>query len=66
LENIKEVYPSNVSTVAESDTLLTNVPIPSRRIMMMKKPTTRKTNTRRNFIRKRKTSTPKKTSTLQT
>ena len=41
-------------------------PISSSRIMMMKNPTTRKTNTRRNFIRKRKTSTPKKTSSLQT
>jgi hypothetical protein len=65
LENIKENYLSNVSTVVELGTLLTNVPIPSRR-KMMKKFTTRKTNTRRNFIRKIKTSTPKKTTTLQT
>jgi hypothetical protein len=66
LENIKESHPSNVSTVVKSIALLTNVPIPSRRIMMTNKPTTRKTNTRRNFIIKRKTSTPKKTSSLQT
>jgi hypothetical protein len=51
----------------ELDTLLTNFHIPSRRIMMMKKPTIRKTikgiktNTRRNVIRKWKNSTPKKT-----
>jgi hypothetical protein len=64
LENIKESYPSNV-TVAESDTLLTNLPIPRRRLMMMKNPTTRKTNTRSNFIIKTKTSTPKKTSSLE-
>jgi hypothetical protein len=63
LENIKLSYLSNVSSVAELDTLLTNVPIPSRR-KMMNKFTTRKTNTRRNFIRKRKTYTLKKTSTL--
>jgi hypothetical protein len=66
LEDIKEIYPSNVSIVEESNTLLTNVPIPSRRIMMMKKPTTRKNNTRINFIRKIKTSTPKKKSSLHT
>jgi hypothetical protein len=66
LEIIKESYPSNVSNVEESNTLITNVPIQSRRIVMMKKITMRKTNTRRNFIRKRKTSTPKKTSALQT
>jgi hypothetical protein len=65
MENIKESYPSNVSTVAELDTLLTNVPIPRRR-KMMKKFTTRKTNTRRNSIRKIKTYTLKKTSALQT
>jgi hypothetical protein len=65
LENIKENYLSNVSTAEELDTLLTNVPIPSRR-KMMKKFTARKTNTRRNFIRKRKTSTLKKTSILHT
>jgi hypothetical protein len=65
LENIKENYLSKVSTVAELDTFLTNVPIPSRR-KMMKKFTTKKTNTRRNFIIKRKTYTPKKTTTLQT
>jgi hypothetical protein len=64
LENIKENYLSNSSTVAILDTFLTNVPIPSRMIMMMKEPTTKKTNTRRNFIIKRKTSTLKKTSNL--
>jgi hypothetical protein len=65
LENIKESYLSNVSTMEKLDTLLTNVPIPYKR-KMMKKFTTRKTNTRRNFIRKRKTSTLKKISTLHT
>jgi hypothetical protein len=65
LENIKDNYLSNVSTMEELDTLLTNVSIPSRR-KMMKKFTTRKTNRKRNLIRKIKTSTPKKTTTLQT
>jgi hypothetical protein len=48
------------------ETLITNVPIPSGRIMMMKNPTTRKTIKRinpntKNYTRKRRTFTPKKT-----
>jgi hypothetical protein len=53
LENINESYLSNVLTMEEYDTFPTNVPIPYRR-KMMKKFTTKKTNTRRNFIRKKK------------
>jgi hypothetical protein len=65
LENIKESYPSNVSTVEESNTLLINFPILRRRKVMMKelskikrraKPKIKGISTRR-----RKLSLPKKT-----
>jgi hypothetical protein len=58
--------------VEKLDIFPPNVPIPSRRIVMMKIPTTikklrrEKMETRRNFTRKRKTFTPKKTIVLQT
>jgi hypothetical protein len=60
LENTKGSYLSNASTVEKLDTLLPNVLIPRKNIVMMKKLTTRKNikrvnpNTKRNSIRKKK------------
>jgi hypothetical protein len=59
LENTKGSYLSNASTMEKLDTLLPNVPIPRKRIVMMKNFTFRKNikrvnpNTKRNYIRKK-------------
>jgi hypothetical protein len=67
LENKKGSYLSNASTMETLDTLLPNILIPRKRIVMMKKLTIKKNikrvnpNTKRNSIRKRKTFILKKT-----
>ena len=59
LANTKGSYLSNASIVEKLDTLLPNVLIPRKKIVMMKKLTIRKNikrvnpNTKRNFVRKR-------------
>ena len=60
LKNTKGSYLSNASTMEKLDTLLPNVLIPGKNIVMMKRLTIRKNikrvnaNTKRNSIRKRK------------